>query len=160
MKTDGAVRIRCRERAKGKTPEQAAARAGMSVRTARPYGHRGKLPSQLPPPRRYRTRSNPFAADWPWVAAQLTRAPALQATTLFALLGERRPDDYQAAQRRTLQRRIAAWRAQHGPAREVFFSQVHQPGIVAQSEFTHMTELGVTLGGVAFPHLLFHLVLV
>ena len=160
MKTDGEVRIMVRERAKGKTQEQAAARAGMSVRTVRNYEHRGTLPSQGPPPRRYRTRPNPFADDWPWVEQHLTRDPALQATTLFALLCERRPDDYQAAQLRTLQRQIAAWRAQHGPAQEVFFSQVHQPGIVAQSDFTHMTDLGVTLGGIRFPHLLFHLVLV
>ena len=31
--------------------------------------------------------------------------------------------------------------------------------MVAQSDFTHMSDLGVTLGGVPFPHLLFHLVL-
>jgi len=160
MKTDGEVSIMFRERAKGKTQEQAAARAGMSVRTARSYERRGTLPSQLHPPRRYRTRPNPFADDWPWVEEHLRRDPALQATTLFALLCERRPEHYQAAQLRTLQRQIAAWRAQHGPAHEVFFTQVHQPGIVAQSDFTHMTDLGVTLGGVPFPHLLFHLVLV
>jgi Mu transposase-like protein/helix-turn-helix protein len=160
MKTDGEVRIMFRERAKGKTQEQAGARAGMSVRTVRRYERRGTLPSQLQPPRRYRTRPNPFVDDWAWVEQQLTRDPALQATTLFALLCERRPDHYQAAQLRTLQRQIAAWRAQHGPAREVFFAQIHQPGIVAQSDFTHMTDLGVTLAGIPFPHLLFHLVLV
>jgi hypothetical protein len=160
MKTDGEVRIMLRERAKGKTQEQAAARAGMSVRTARTYEHRGTLPSQLQQPRRYRTRPNPFADDWPWVEQQLTRDPALQATTLFALLCERRPQHYQAAQLRTLQRQIAGWRAQHGPARQVFFAQVHRPGIVAQSDFTHMGDLGVTLAGIPFPHLLFHLVLV
>jgi hypothetical protein len=159
MKTDGEVGIMLRERAKGKTQEQAAARAGMSVSTVRRYEARGVLPSHLMPPRRYRTRPNPFANDWPWVE-QLRRDPALQATTLFALLCERRPEQYQAAQVRTLQRQIAAWRAHHGPAREVFFSQVHQPGIVAQSDFTHMTDLGVTLAGIPFPHLLFHLVLV
>ena len=160
MKTDGEGRIMFRERARGKTQEQAAARAGMSVRTARTYERRGRLPSQLKQPRAYRTRPNPFADDWPWVEEQLTRDPALQATTLFALLCERRPDHYQAIQLRTLQRQIAAWRAQHGPAQEVFFAQVHQPGIVAQSDFTHMTDLGITLAGVPFPHLLFHLVLV
>src|SRR5262245_12074291 len=160
MKTDGEVRIMFRERAKGKTQEQAAARAGMSVRTARSYERRGALPSQLRQPRRYRTRPNPFADDWALVQHELTRDPALQATTLFALLCERRPEHYQAGQLRTLQRQIAAWRAQHGPAQEVFFTQVHRPGIVAQSDFTHMTDLGVTLAGIAFPHLLFHLVLV
>jgi hypothetical protein len=39
------------------------------------------------------------------------------------------------------------------------FSQVHQPGVAAQSDFTHMTDLAVTLGGLPFPHLAFHLVL-
>jgi hypothetical protein len=160
MKTDGEVRIMLRERAKGKTQDQAAARAGMSVRTARTYERRGKLPSQLKQPRTYRTRPNPFAEDWPWVEEHLRRDPALQATTLFALLCDRRPGHYRDAQVRTLQRQIAAWRAHHGPAQEVFFTQVHRPGIVAQSDFTHMTDFGVTLGGVPFPHLLFHLVLV
>lgn len=160
MKTDREVEIMFRERAKGKAQEQAAARAGMSVRTARAYERRGKLPSQLKQPRTYRTRPNPFAEDWPWVAQQLTRDPALQATTLFAELCARRPGHYQAAQLRTLQRQIAAWRAQHGPEREVVFAQVHRPGLVAQSDFTHMGDLGVTLAGVPCPHLLFHLVLV
>ena len=36
-----------RERAEGRTQEQAADRAGMSVRTARTYEHLGQLPSQL-----------------------------------------------------------------------------------------------------------------
>lgn len=39
------------------------------------------------------------------------------------------------------------------------FAQVHRPGEQAQSDFTHMTGLGITLGGIAFPHLVFHLVL-
>lgn len=159
MKTDGEVRIMLRERAKSKTQEQAAARAGMSVRTARTYERLGKLPSQLKQPRGYRTRPDPFAEDWPWIEAELTRDPALQGTTLFALACERRPGHYRATQVRTLQRQIAAWRARSGPDREVFFAQVHQPGIVAQSDFTHMSDLGVTLGGIPFPHLLFHLVL-
>jgi hypothetical protein len=40
----------------------------------------------------------------------------------------------------------------------VFFPQVHRPGRLAQSDFTHMTDLGITLGGLPFPHLLYHLV--
>ncbi len=159
MKTDGEVRIMIRERAKGKTQEQAAARAGMSVRTVRTYERLGTLPSQLKQPRAYRTRPDPFAEDWPWIEAELTRDPALQGTTLFALACERRPGHYRPTQVRTLQRQIAAWRAHAGPDQEVFFAQVHQPGIVAQSDFTHMTDLGITLAGVPFAHLLFHLVL-
>jgi len=148
-----------RERAEGRTQEQAANRAGMSVRTARTYEHLGQLPSQLKQPRRYRTRPDPFAADWPWVVAQLERDGALQATTLFALLRTLNPGRYEAGQVRTFQEHIAAWRARHGPTREVMLPQIHRPGVDAQSDFTHMESLGITLGGVPFPHLVFHMVL-
>src|SRR5207302_5187051 len=160
MKQDAEVLLMLRERAKGRTQEQAAARARMSVRTARAYEQRAKLPSQLKQPRTYRSRPNPFADDWPWIAAQLEQDPALQGQTLFRLLCDRQSGRYQEGQLRTLQRQIAAWRAQYGPEREVIFPQVHEPGEAAQSDFTHMTSLGVTLGGVAFPHLVYHLVLV
>ena len=86
MKRDPEVLRMLRERAKGRTQEQAAARAGMSVRTAGTYERLGELPSQRKQPRRYRTRPNPFAGDWPWITGQLERDAALQATTLFALL--------------------------------------------------------------------------
>jgi hypothetical protein len=41
----------------------------------------------------------------------------------------------------------------------VMFAQRHAPGEAAQSDFTHMTDLGVTLAGAPFPHMVFHLVL-
>ena len=78
MKRDSEVLLMRRERAKGRTQEQAAARAGMSVRTLRRYERRGKLPSQFQEPRTYRTRPSPFAEDWPWIASQLERDPALE----------------------------------------------------------------------------------
>lgn len=158
MKSNAEVILMRRERAKGRTQEQAAARAGMSERTVRKYEHLDKLPGELRQPRDYRTRPNPFADDWAWVAAQLGRDPALQATTLFALLCEQHPGCYQAVQLRTLQRQIAIWRAQQGPEKEVFFPQVHEPGRMAQSDFTHMSDLGITLAGIPFPHLVYHLV--
>jgi hypothetical protein len=160
MKRDPEVLRMLKERATGRTQAQAAARAGMSERTARTYERLGRLPSQLKQPRRYRTRPDPFAEVWPWVVGQLERDPALQGTTLFALLNQLHPGQFRAGQLRTLQAHIAAWRAEHGPHREVIFPQVHRPGIAAQSDFTHMTDLGITLGGVSFPHLVFHLVFV
>jgi hypothetical protein len=159
MKTDAEVHLMMRERAKGKTQDQAAAKAGMSVRTLRSYEKSGNLPSQQKTPRRHRTRPDPFAEDWPWIEQQLGRDPALQATTLFGVLCARHPDRYRETQVRTLQRHIAAWRARSGPEQEVIFPQVHEPGRMAQSDFTHMTDLGITLAGTAFPHLVFHLVL-
>src|SRR5579875_1482566 len=119
-------------------------------------GRAGGLPSALTRPRAHRTRPNPFAEDWPWIVRELERDGALQAKTLFALAQERHPGRYREGQVRTLQRHIASWRALHGPEREVVFAQCYEPGAAAQSDFTHMTSLGLTLGGVPFPHLLYH----
>lgn len=159
MKTDQEILLMRRERLKGKTQEQAAARAGMSVRTARKYEHSGKLPSQLKQPRTHITRPNPFADDWPWVVAQLERDAALQATTLFAELSLRSPGRYHQGQLRTLQRHIASWRVHHGPARDVIFEQIHRPAALGQSDFTSMDDLAITIASAPFPHLLYHFVL-
>lgn len=75
MKKDGEIRLLLEERRKGASQKLAAARSGMSERTARKYERAGTLPSQMKKPRSHRTRANPFAADWPWVEAQLQRDP-------------------------------------------------------------------------------------
>ena len=160
MKSDAEVRLYMKERSKGRTQAQAAAKAGMSLGTARKYERAARVPSQLKQPRTHRTHPNPFADDWPWAVEQLERDPALQAKTLFGLLVERTPGRYRPVQLRTFQRHVAAWRLEHGPDKEVIFPQVHRPGVAAQSDFTHMGDLAVTLGGVPLPHLLFHLVFV
>ncbi len=159
MKTDSEVRMAMEARGKGKTQQQSAAKADMSVQTLRKYERTGKLPSQMKNPREYRTRVDPFAGDWPWIEKRLEADPAIQGKTLFELLCERHPGKYSQGQLRTLNRHIALWRARHGPGKEVMFEQVHKPGEMAQSDFTSMNELGVTIGGERFDHLLFHLVL-
>jgi hypothetical protein len=159
MKNDREVRLMRRERAKGRSQEVTAARAGMSARTLRKYERAGKLPSQVKQPHTWQTRADPFTCDWPWVVGELERDPALQAKTLFEVLQEHHPGRYVPGQLRTLQRHIAAWRCLHGPEREVMFEQVHTPGEAIQSDFTHAADLGVMLGGMPFPHLLFHSVL-
>jgi hypothetical protein len=159
VKKDTEVKLFMQARHKGATQQIAAAKAGMSERTARRYERAGKLPSELKRPRTWRTRPNPFEEDWPWVEAQLQRDPALQGTTLFALLCERHPGRYHPIQVRTLQRHIARWKAVHGPEQDVIFEQRHQPGERAQSDFTHMEDLQITIAGTTFPHLLYHFVL-
>jgi hypothetical protein len=134
MKNDSEVKLYMSERRKGKSQRIAAARAGMSERTARKYERAGKLPSELKRPHDWQTRQNPFEEDWPWVVEQLERDPALQAATLFALLCEKYPGRYRPTQDRTLRRHIARWRALHGPDQEVIFEQQHTPGERAQSD--------------------------
>jgi hypothetical protein len=72
---------------------------------------------------------------------------------------EKHPGRYRPTQDRTLRRPIARWRALHGPEQEVIFEQQHPPGERAQSDFTHMEDLEVTIAGEPFPHLLYHFVL-
>ena len=91
MKKDTEVKVYMQERRKGRSQRLASARAGMSERTARKYERAGKLPSQLKQPHTWRTRKDPFEEDWPWVVEHLERDPALQGTTLFALLCVRHP---------------------------------------------------------------------
>src|SRR6266699_4916641 len=159
MKKDTEVKLYMQERRKGTTQRIAAARAGISERTARKYEHEGKLPSHLKQPHDWKSRTNPFEEDWPWIIAQLTRDHALQASTLFALVCEQHPERYRPTQVRTLQRHIARWKALHGPEQEVIFEQRHTPGERAQSDFTHMDDLGVTLAGEVFGHMVYHFVL-
>ncbi len=56
-------------------------------------------------------------------------------------------------------RRVHDWRVQCGPGREVYSEQVAVPGREAAFDFTDASDLGVTIWGVPFPHLLFEWVL-
>src|SRR5690606_30669242 len=112
------------------------------------------LPSQMVRQRDWLTRENPFAQDWSEIEAMLASSPELEAKTIFEVLVERHPDRYEPGQLRTLQRHIKRWRAQHGPDREVRFAQAHRPGEAAQTDFTWASELGVTIAGQLFAHLL------
>jgi hypothetical protein len=146
------------ELGKGEPLSKAALRAGMSEMTARSY-RAGKLPSQRRRPRQYRTRPDPFAAVWAEVEAMLEQAPGLEAVTIFEVLRRRTEISFSDGQLRTLQRRIRQWRATRGPDREVMFPQEHRPGEAAQSDFTAMGGLGITIGGERFEHLFYHFVL-
>lgn len=132
----------------------AAMKAGMDRKTARRYRDAGKLPSELRQPRWWKTRTDPFAEDWPAVAQMLAGTPGLEAQTVLELLKEKQPERYHDGHLRTLQRRLQRWRAEHGPEREVFFTQAHRPGEAAQTDFTSAVELGVTIAGQLFVHLL------
>jgi len=137
----------------------AADKVGMHRETARKYREVGKLPSQVRPDHDWRTRSDPFSEVWPWVAEQLSVNPGLEAKTLLEALQRAHPGRFADGQLRTLQRQIKRWRGLEGPGKEVFFAQVHHPGRLSQSDFSHMTKLGVTIGGRSFEHLIYHFVL-
>ncbi|MGC9159775.1 MAG: IS21 family transposase, partial [Terracidiphilus sp.] len=136
----------------------AAAKAGMDVKTARKYLRAQRLPSEMKADRHWRTRQDGFAEVWPEIAERLRANPALEAKTLFAALQRESPERFADGQLRTLQRRVKRWRATEGPAQEVFFVQEHRAGQLCESDFTHLTEAGITIAGQPFPHLLYHFV--
>jgi len=140
------------------TQELAAAKAGLSERSARRIEREGTLPSQKA--RRYwRSRPDPFAEVWETeIVPLLKSAPQLMAITILRKLQEDHPERFADGVLRTLQRHIRQWRALEGPSKEVFFAQSHAPGERGLSDFTDMAELRVTLAGVSFAHLLYHFV--
>ena len=148
-----------KERNKGRSQEQAAVKANIKNRkTVAKYERLGQLPSELKQPRQYRTRADPFAEDWPEVERLLQVTPELEAKTVFEWLCEQRPGHYQSGQLRSLQRRVADWRALHQD-KVAILSQLHRPGEVLQTDGTWLTELGVTIRGQLLKHLLIHCVL-
>jgi hypothetical protein len=145
----------------GKTQEGAAAAAGISARSARRW-QKGSYPSQRRKPHTWRTREDPFVEVFDAEIVPLLEADSrgvLEATTILAELQRRHPGEFIQGQVRTLQRRLRQWRALNGPEKEVFFPQDHPPGREAAYDFTNCDELGITISGAPFEHLLFELAL-
>jgi hypothetical protein len=141
------------------TQEVAAAKVGISLRTARRLEQRTSLPSQRPV-RQWRTRIDPLESVWSSeIVPLLQQAPGLTAVTLLEELERRYPERFGPNVLRTLQRRVRTWRALEGEEREVFFAQAHEPGRLGLSDFTDAAELEVTLDGSRFAHRLYQFAL-
>jgi transposase InsO family protein len=157
--SDRQVRRLMEEHARDGSVGRAALRADMDEKTARKYLKVGKMPSELVKARSWRTRPDPLETDWSDVVKLLEGAPDLEAVAVMDYLVERFPERYRPGQVRTLQRKLRRWRAEHGPAKRVFFPQDHRPGEAMQTDFTWATELGVTILGEVLEHLICHSVL-
>ncbi len=136
-------------------PMVAAAKASISAATAYRFEQDHRLASSTD---KVRTRRRPdpladfFNAE---VIPMLKAVPDLRAVAIFEEMQRRHPHLSPGA-RRTLERRIRSWRAQHGADQEVIFRQVHEPGRMGLSDFTDMADLGVTIGGERLDHRLYH----
>jgi transposase InsO family protein len=133
----------------------AAAKTGFSASTAYRLDQDPRPPSQKKA-RRGRRRPDPLEGVWEAeVVPMLEAAPSLRPITVFEELRRRHPE-MGSGMRRTLERRIRAWRAMHGPEQEVIFRQEHPPGRMGLSDFTDMGDLGVTIAGAPLDHRLYH----
>lgn len=143
-------------RQQGQTQEAAAAKAGLSERSARRI-ERGEAGEAASKERHWRTRKDPFAEVWDSeIVPRLEQQPKLHATTLFEDLQERHPGKFANATKRTFQRRIKAWKALHGPDKEVMFRQVKEPGRQGLSDFTELNDIEVRVAGEVLEHRLYH----
>jgi len=144
---------------KERTRAIAAAKAGMSEKTAGKYLKNSQLPGERIRPRTWRTRICPFEGHWPEISDYLMTNPGLEAKTIFEDLQRRYPGNWPDGQLRTLQRRIKVYRATDGPAKEVFFPQIHKPGELGEFDFTNMNDIDITIQKELFKHLIGHFVL-
>ena len=155
----------------GKTQETAAAKAGMSVRSARKW-QSGPLPSQAKPEHRWRTRPDPFDGVWEDEIEPLLRndpTGKMKATTIIdcpstssggraaSRAVQRVPAAHAATTIAALRQAQEAGAAWSGPGGVL--PPEHPPGREAQFDFTHCGELRVTIAGQSYPHLLFQLIL-
>ena len=96
MTTDQQVRLLMTLLKQGLPLVTAAAKAGMSERTARKYRRSGKAPSEVRVAHTWRTRADPFEGVWPEVEGLLEHDQGLQAKTVFEELVRRYPGRFQA----------------------------------------------------------------
>ncbi len=135
--------------------EVAAAKAGFSAATGYRISRDPTLPSQKKTPRG-RRRPDPLAGIFESDVVPLLEAnPDIRSVALFRELMRRHPD-LNPSIRRTLERRIRNWRAQHGSDRDVIFRQEHMPGQLGLSDFTRMNDFGITIAGQKLDHMLYH----
>ena len=141
----------------GNTIKDASAKAGIDPKTARRYLSKDN-PLQSPN-HNWKTRKNPFEVVWEEISNMLSLQPRLEAKTIFSYLLDKYPGRFQEGQLRTLQRKVKKWKGLEGEPKEVFFAQIHKPGDLCASDFTHMDELKVTIQSSPFSHLVYHFVL-
>lgn len=133
----------------------AAAKASISRATAYRIEKDPRPPSQKTEARG-RRRPDPLADIFDAeVVPMLQAAPGIRSVAVFEEMIRRHPDLGEGV-RRTLERRIRAWRAIHGEEQDVIFRQVQEPGRLGLSDFTDMAALGITIARQVLDHRLYH----
>lgn len=137
------------------TTAVAAARASISPATAYRIEKDPRLPSQRQTPRERRRPdplANVFDAE---VVPMLMAAPGIRCVAIFEEVIRRHPELGDGI-RRTLERRVRAWRAIHGEEQDVIFRQTHVPGRTGLSDFTAMGDAAISIAGAPLDHRLYH----
>ena len=136
-------------------------RLRFSERTGRRIEGDPRLPSQKNAERPLRRKvADPLRGVWESdILPLLVTRPGIRPVMVLDEMQRRHPERDWDRLRRTLERRVRAWSAEHGAEREVIFRQDHPPGQQGLSDFTDMTELGIRIAGEPLAHRLYHFVL-
>jgi hypothetical protein len=139
----------------------AAAKSGVSERTGRRIESDPRLPSQKAAERPLRRQVvDPLGGLWESdILPLLASRPGVRPVTVLEEMQRRHPDRDWDRLRRTLERRVRSWCAEHGPEREVIFRQDHPLGQQGLSDFTDMADLAIRIAGEPLAHRLYHFVL-
>lgn len=141
-------------RNQGDTQELAAAKTGISERSAKRIDK--PKPDDFSNNQKRGIKKDPFEQVWlSDLVPLLEKEPTLQAITLLDDLQERFPEQYDVSLLRTLQRRVKEWKGINGPEKEVMFRQNHPPGWQGLSDFTYCDSLEVTIREIHLPHLIY-----
>ena len=132
----------------------AAAKAGFSRATGYRLAAEPRETEEKKP--RGRRRPDPLADVFDSVVVPiLEENPEIRPVGVFESLMGSHPE-LGPGVRRTLERRIRIWRAEHGEEKDVIFRQKHEPGRQGLSDFTRMGALGVRVAGAPLDHMLYH----
>jgi transposase len=137
---------------------QCARKCKMDRKTAANIIHHPDLSSNKPP-RTYRTHPDKLEPFWPELEELLVSDPKLKAYALFEEMQRRHPNSFASTWKRTLERRVHAWKIEQRVEKDVTFDQVHHPGDVLAVDFTNMNDLSITIAHQPYDHLVFHAVL-
>ena len=135
-------------------PDIAAAKAGFSTATAYRIEADPRLPAQKKKPRGAPSSRPDCRRRDSEIVPMLEAAPGIRAVAIFEEICRRDPG-FAPGVRRTLERRIAGWRALNGPD-QMIFRQEHPPGRMGLSDFTDLGALGITIASERFDHRLYH----
>lgn len=140
-------------RASGFDQQTAAAKTGISVRSARRIDKGERQPQEEP--RAWRTRADPLADVWASeLVPLLEKESSLTGLTLYEHLDDNYPGRFPSSVLRTLKRRVRQWHSLHGPSKEVMFNQQAVAGQQGFSDFTRPND-SITVKGKPFDHLLY-----
>ena len=139
--------------ANGDSVDVAASKSGLSRASGYNIVKEVKSGGKKP---RARTCPDPLEGIFDSQVAPILKAvPKIRTVALWREITRLNPQ-LDSSVKRTFQRRVRQWRAEHGVDKEIIFRQGKEAGRMGISDFTKAASLGVTIDREALGHRLYH----